>query len=78
MNLLGESSMPDTLANIRTELATLGTKLDLLIARIDPVITDHETRLRKLEAKIWVASGFALAGGGVLGAVLGPVLGGGP
>lgn len=51
------------------------TKLDLLITRIDPVITDHESRLRKLEAKVWVASGIALAGGGAIGTVAGHFLG---
>lgn len=67
--------MADTLTDIKTGMASMGTKLDLLIQRIDPVITDHETRLRRLEAKVWIASGAALAGGGVLGALLGPVLG---
>lgn len=62
--------MADTLTNIQTTMATIGTKLDLLIQRVDPLLTDHETRLRKLEQKVWVASGAALAGGGALGSLL--------
>lgn len=67
--------MADTLTDIKTGMASMGTKLDLLIQRIDPVITDHETRLRKLEQKVWIASGIAMAGGTVLGGGLAQILG---
>jgi hypothetical protein len=76
MSTTGEPyAMADTLTDIKTGMASMGTKLDLLIQRIDPVITDHESRLRKLEQKVWLASGVALAGGGALGATLSAVLG---
>jgi hypothetical protein len=28
---------------------------------------DHETRIRKLERAVWLATGFAAAGGGLVG-----------
>lgn len=37
---------------------------------------DHETRIRRLEKSVWIAAGFAAAGGGALGSVLGAVFGG--
>lgn len=44
-------------------LTRIETKLDVANGRVD----DHETRLRKLERAVWLAAGFATAGGGVLG-----------
>lgn len=49
--------------------ATLTTKIDALMTDGAPRHLDHENRLRKLEAKVWVAAGAALAGGGVMGTV---------
>lgn len=67
----------ETLADIRTAVATMNTKMDMLIQRFDPALSDHESRLRKLEARVWVAAGAAVAGGGTLGSVVGAILGGG-
>jgi hypothetical protein len=36
---------------------------------------DHESRIRKLERVVWIASGIALAGGGALGTILSNVTG---
>jgi hypothetical protein len=36
---------------------------------------DHESRIRGLERRMYVTAGVALLGGGILGAVIGPVLG---
>lgn len=38
-------------------------------------LNDHETRLRRAERSLWIAAGFAAAGGGVLGSIVGPLLG---
>lgn len=37
--------------------------------------TDHETRIRKLERAVWAASGFAAAGGGIVGTLLTRLMG---
>lgn len=58
-------------------LVRVETKLDQLLARIIPVQDDHETRLRKLERMIWIATGAALAGGGAAGAIASQLTGGG-
>lgn len=67
--------MADMLSDIKTGMASMGTKLDMLILRIDPTLLDHENRLRKLEQKVWIAAGASLAGGGILGGVIGQFLG---
>lgn len=36
---------------------------------------DHEARIRRLERALWTASGFAAAGGGIVGALISRVLG---
>lgn len=69
MSTAGEQAMSDRLVRVET-------KLDLLITRLDPMLTDHEQRLRKLERATWVWAGAAAAGGGSLGALLMSVLGG--
>lgn len=46
-------------------LARIETKIDLFLLRSD----DHETRLRALERKVWVAAGAATALGGAAGTV---------
>ncbi|NIJ10633.1 hypothetical protein FHU38_000977 [Saccharomonospora amisosensis] len=52
-------------------LATIETKLDLLIVKRD----DHEIRLRKLERWAWVVAGAAGAIGGSIARLL-PATGG--
>jgi hypothetical protein len=47
-------------------LARIETKLDMALARSD----DHEGRIRKLEKAVWLAAGFAAAGGGLIGTVV--------
>lgn len=79
-----DTSMADALAEIRTTIATLSTKLDLLIQRIDPMLMDHEQRIRELEKRTpdgladrltaleqwrWRLAGAALGGGGIGGAI---------
>lgn len=36
---------------------------------------DHEARIRRLERALWTASGFAAAGGGVVGALISRIMG---
>ncbi|MFC5996965.1 hypothetical protein ACFQE5_22395 [Pseudonocardia hispaniensis] len=50
-------------------LVRVETKLDTLLQRLDPMLQDHESRIRKLEQKVWVACGAAIAGGGAAGTV---------
>lgn len=69
-------ALGEALGEIRTAIATLTTQIDLLTKRWDPVITDHETRIRKLEQRVWIASGAAAAVTWVISQVLGPILGG--
>ena len=40
------------------------------------IVSDHETRIRALERKVWAASGFAAALGGGIGAALSQIIGG--
>ena len=61
----------------RDRLTRVETKLDTLLLRLDPQHNDHELRIRALEQKVWVASGFAAAGGSGLTAILLQVFGGG-
>jgi len=71
----------DTLSDIKLAVAKMETKLDEVIKRLDPVVVDHEQRLRVLEAKVLRWSGMATAIGAVLGtaggAVLSQITGGG-
>lgn len=57
-------------------LVRVETKLDLLITNMEPRHVDHEARLRRLEARVYVASGVALGGGGLLGALISHLTGG--
>ncbi len=54
--------------------ATLTTKIDALTVDLMPERRDVETRLRLVEAKLQRATGFALAGGGLLGTVGGAIV----
>lgn len=37
---------------------------------------DHESRIRRLERSVWLAAGAAAAGGGIVGQLITPLLGG--
>lgn len=53
-------------------LAVIETKLDHITEKLTDTLgkmTDHESRIRKLEKAVWVAAGAGVAGGGVLGAL---------
>ena len=63
-----EQTTADALTEIRV-------KLDMLIEQWSPKLIDHESRLRKLEARVWVAAGAAAAGAGTLGSVVSQFLG---
>jgi hypothetical protein len=57
---------PGELAMIE-RLVSVETKLDLLREEIGPRMKDHEDRIRRMEAKLWMFTGASLLGGGILG-----------
>lgn len=61
----------DTPTGVGERLATIETKLDMLIVRRD----DHESRLRSLEKWRWLWAGAAGALGGTASKLL-PMIGG--
>lgn len=79
----------DQLLMITERLVRMETKIDFLSERlahnegrlsnleraVSTPNADHEARLRKLEKVVWVAMGFAAAGGGVLGGFVSAWLG---
>lgn len=54
-------------------LTRIEVKLDDSLARS----VDHENRIRRLERALWLASGAASAGGGVVGAMISKLASGG-
>lgn len=82
-----ENRVLDGIQDLTQRMVRVETKLDVANTRLDAhearLITlersipdaDHEARIRKLERAIWIASGTALAGGGVLGSVLSSITG---
>lgn len=52
-------------------LVRIETKLDAQLTRSD----DHETRLRRLERALWLATGAAAAAGGVVGSIASRLMG---
>jgi hypothetical protein len=54
-------------------LVRIEVKLDTQLTRAD----DHETRIRRMERALWLASGGAAAAGGVLGTIAQQIMGGG-
>ncbi len=61
-----------------SQQATMSGQLASLDGRLASgasTFADHETRLRGLERRMWITAGVALLGGGVMGAVIGPLLG---
>lgn len=55
----------ESLEEIKKSVSGIQTELK----GVPDQLKDHEIRLRLLEKRLWVASGFALAGGGALGAL---------
>ncbi|UVK59039.1 tail needle protein [Microbacterium phage Cen1621] len=51
-------------------LTRVEVKLDAVLTRGD----DHESRIRSLERKVWLAAGFAAAAGGLLGNIAPPLI----
>ena len=56
-----------TIEDLAVVVARIEAKLDVAISKGD----DHETRIRALERKVWMAAGFAAAGGAGLSQFLG-------
>lgn len=49
--------------DMRDRMTRVETKLDTVIATLAMQHPDHETRIRRLEARVWWSSGFAAAPG---------------
>lgn len=62
----GSAGDPVT-AGVETRLAVMDTKLDALLNQRD----DHETRIRRLERWVWIATGAAAAIGSAVGSFVG-------
>lgn len=65
------------------ELQLLRQSVDRLVNTVDPAfadlrhdVADHETRIRSVERKVWMAAGFAATVGSVGGGLLSRMLGG--
>lgn len=59
-------------------LATIYDKLLQVERKVDPVpatVQDHETRLRKLEMRVWMWLGGAAVAGGIVGQLGSQMLG---
>jgi len=70
---------PDTVGE---RLARIETKLDAWLnqqssheTRVQADHIDHESRIRRLERALWLATGFAAAFGGAAGSVITKLLG---
>lgn len=59
--------MTDATLTMETQLALINQKLDDLVAQSKDRGADHETRLRKLEQRVWLLVGAAAASGGGAG-----------
>lgn len=57
-------------SDLLERLARMETKLDVFLSRSD----DHETRLRRVERVVWIATGFAATAGSAVGALLSKVI----
>lgn len=82
-----ETKVLDGIQDLAERIVRVETKLDVSTDRLNAYETrltaveksipdqDHETRLRKLERAIWIASGTALAGGSAAGAIISNITG---
>lgn len=76
---MSESDVNAILVAFTDFKATVTTKLDTIAgdnARGEKVHDDHESRIRSLERRVLLWTGFAAAGGGSIGAAAVKVLGG--
>ncbi len=64
------------LARIEATLQSHIVAQESRMAELGTDHVDHETRIRRLERTIWIASGAALASGGLGGAIVSQFLGG--
>lgn len=55
MDATREQALADAVAAMRTEVATLSTEVRLMIQRVDPMLLDHEHRIRAVEQRPQVA-----------------------
>lgn len=68
---VGGPPTPDDFAQFE-RLVRIETKLDLANTNS----ADHEIRIRRLERSMWLIAGAAAAGGGLVGQLLSPLIGG--
>jgi hypothetical protein len=66
----------ERLSRMETLLSTYVTSQEGHMQNFQKDYDDHENRLRALERTIWIATGFAAAGGGAAGGLLSQFLGG--
>lgn len=60
-------------ADLLNQLNSLGNKFGEMSAKLDDIprqVRDHETRIRALERRLWMAAGAAAAAGTIVGWVL--------
>jgi hypothetical protein len=67
----------ERLARIEEKLNAILTQMIGNDSRVELHITDHETRLRKLERALWIATGAGLVAGGSAGAIVAQLMGAG-
>ena len=72
----------ERLVRMETKIDFLSERLahnESLLSNVERVVStpnaDHEARIRKLEKIVWVAMGFAAAGGGLIGGFVSSWLG---
>ena len=51
MDSAREQAMADSLAGLRTDMATLSAEVRYMLQRVDPMLLDHEQRIRDLEKR---------------------------
>jgi hypothetical protein len=66
----------ERLVRIETKLDISNTTNHERVSLEDARHNDHETRIRRLERSWWMLAGAAATGGGLVGSLLGPLIGG--
>lgn len=61
----------ESLQNVEKGVGDLRTEM----AAVPNTLQDHETRIRLLEKRVWLAAGFAAGAGGTVGGMLSQLLG---